>query len=422
MAANTQRTPFFLPPGRIVNGSVYELQTEDQHGKTKEKPNIYFGVAVPKTDPGVAEVLQIINQVAYGYYGNTALKDQLALGLNAPNFSWKVDDGDLEKNKGKEGFAGCWVFRFSTSIFPIKTADSQNNPIDPKMVETGYYIDVAGSCAPNELMDKNAGVYLNPNGVRLLGYAPIILQGPSVSQLFAQRAAVLPAGASALPVATGNPPGNPPGNPAPALGGQPAPVAPPAGIGGIGGQPVPPAGPGLAGPPPLANTPAPPPPAGLVAAPPPPPPAPVQTVETIQAESAAIAAAAGVQHYPGHRLKADRSGYDPDPTPVPTATPPAGMPTTGLAVGVSHPSSPLGAVAQGVPAGAQPGQAALGIGPNGSTTVSPGSVQPHPGFLNPPPTQTADEISAQIAAANQVQHYAGYRFDVGTRTYQANPQ
>lgn len=427
MAAKTNQNPFFLPPGRVVQGSLFELQTKDQQGREREKPNIFFAVAVPKTDPEVAAVLSIINQTAYTYYQNIPhIKEQLLQGLNAPNFAWKVDDGDSTKNAGREGFAGCWIFRFSTSIFPVRTADSQNNPIDPSMIKRGYYVDVGGNCAANELTDKNAGVYLNPNAVRLLGYGKEISEGPTAAQVFAGRAAVLPAGASALPVATGTP------------GGAPAPMTQPAAPG------TPPAGgfPGIGAPA------SPPPPAGPVA-----PPAPVQTPEQI---SAALAAQLGVQHYPGHRIRPDKSGYDADPTGAPVAvvspTPP-GVPTSQAPLGTSpaqvgqpvtpmlgvggatnaYPTSPAApttpgfAGAPGVPAGASPGPAALGIGQPGLTTVSPSSppagVAPHPGFLTPP-QRTVEQIqaeSAQMSASIGWAHTPGYRPNAARNAWEADP-
>lgn len=412
MAAKGNNTPFFLPPGRVVQGSLYDLQTKDQQGRPRDKPTIFFAVAVPKTDPGVAEVLSIINTTAWEHYKNIPhIAEQLKLGLGAVNFAWKVEDGDAVKNNGREGFAGCWVFRFSTSIYPVKTGDSNGNPIDPAMIKRGYYVDVVGNCAANELTDKNAGVYLNPNGVRLLGYGQEIQDGPTVGQMFANRPAALPAGASALPVA----PANPGGAPAPIAG---TPGAPPP-LGGTPAAPQPPAGPGFAG----GVTP---PPPMMVA-----PPAPAQTAEQI---SAALAAQLGVQHYPGHRIRPDRSAYDPDPTtpppPAPTAAAPAPMGLGGAVAGVSplsNPTPPGLAGVPGVPAGASPGPSALGTVPPGSTTAYPSNVppgvQPHPGILQPPaqPVQTQDDISAGIAAANGVQHHPGWRFDVATRQYAANP-
>lgn len=418
MAAKVQATQFYLPTGRIVMGDPHSIQENDQQGRKREHPTVFFAVAVPKTDPYVNGILGTINQVARTYYQNMPhIMDQINKGLIAENFAWKVDDGDSQKNAGREGFAGCWVFRFSTSIFPVKCGDSQNNPIDPTMIKCGYYVDVSASVAPNTLTDKNAGVYLNPNGVRLLGYGQEIQSGPTIGQMFKDKPAALPPGASAVPVATGNPLG------------APAPMAPgaPSGMPGTApaGAPASPP-PGFANgmtPPPAATTAPPPPPPSVAAA------APPLTVEQIQAQSAQLAAQAGVQHYPGHRIKPDRSGYDPDPTPAPIAATPAPMTNGGAVAGALPPSSPDpmtgGVAAPGVPAGAQPGQAALGTPPLGSPTVSPtnppAGVQPHPGFLQPPNQQSPDEVSAGIAAANRVQHYPGYRYDVGSNSYQPNP-
>lgn len=411
---------FYLPPGRVVGGNLKEPQTKDQQGRDREKPALYFAVAVPKTDARVTEILNTIANVARSFYGNHAtIKPQIDMGLNAHNFAWKVSDGDGPKDKDRPGRAGCWIFHFSTSFESIPCGDSQNNQIDPGTIKPGYYVDVSASVKANELLDKNAGVFLNPRGVRLLAYGEEIPLGQTIGQMFADVPAVLPAGGSALPVASGNPLGG-----APATAGATPPPPPPAGAGmmGTGTPPAPPAAAGMT----------PPPPPGTMAPPPPPPPAPaapVVTVEMIQAESARLSAAIGWPHQPGFRPNAARTAYEPDPTPTaaqaalaPTAAAPGGMGGTGHAVASSTASNPLAAAAPGVPAGAQPGNAALGTNPLGSTTVSPGNgVSPHPQFLTPPVTQSPNEISAAIAAANGVQHYENYRFDPASRQYLPNP-
>jgi hypothetical protein len=58
----------------------------------------------------------------------------------------------------------------------------------------------------NGNMEK-PGIYMNPQGVRLLGYGQVITPGPSAAQLFGAAPATLPAGASAAPVATAAPAG-----------------------------------------------------------------------------------------------------------------------------------------------------------------------------------------------------------------------
>lgn len=425
-----QAVNFYLPPGRMVGGSTHEPQTKDMQGRDREKPSLYFAVAVPKTDPRVAEVLNIIANTARAFYGNhPTIKAQLDMGLNAHNFAWKVSDGDSEKERVRPGRAGCWIFHFSTSFESIQCGDSQNNQIDPKTIKPGYYIDVSASVKANELLDKNAGVFLNPRGVRLLGYGEEIPIGQTIGQMFADVPAALPAGASALPVATGVPLGH-----APATAGQPpAPVPQGAGM-----------SPGFSGgmtPPPAATGPTPPPPASLGA-----PAAPVMTVEQIQAQSAALAAQAGVQHYPGHRIRPDRTGYDPDPTPASLGAPAAavappppaspmspgmvGQPVTGMpgagGANTASPSNPMNGVAPApaVPAGATP--LAPSTAPNGfPATVSPSNppagVQPHPAFLTPPAQETPEQVSARIAAGLGVQHYPGYRCRPDKSGYDPDP-
>lgn len=412
---------FYLPPGRVVGGNLKEPQTKDQQGRDREKPALYFAVAVPKTDPRVTDILNTIANVARSFYGNHAtIKPQIDMGLNAHNFAWKVSDGDGPKDKDRPGRAGCWIFHFSTSFESIPCGDAQNNQIDPATIKPGYYVDVSASVKANELLDKNAGVFLNPRGVRLLAYGEEIPLGQTIGQMFADVPAVMPAGGSAMPVATGNP-----------LGGAPATV-------GQAPQPPAPTGAGMPGTtPPAPGTQAPPPPPPGTMAPPPPPPAPAPavTVETIRAESAQMCAAIGWPYHVGYRPNAAKNGYEPDPTPPPSA------PTAATNGAVSTPgmtANPLGgpvagasanplatgvASAPGVPAGASPAPGVPGTAPNGFPgTASPGNgVQPHPGFLQPPVTQTPDEISAAIAAANGVAHHAGYRYDVGTRQYLPNP-
>jgi hypothetical protein len=53
----------------------------------------------------------------------------------------------------------------------------------------------------NGATGAQAGIYLNPNIVRLLGFGERIMSGPTPDQAFADRPAALPAGASATPVA-----------------------------------------------------------------------------------------------------------------------------------------------------------------------------------------------------------------------------
>jgi hypothetical protein len=221
---------FNLPPGRIVSGSPTFKQDKDLQGKPKEHPSWFMAVGVPKNSPGVDDVINLIRNVAAGGYAqNAAIMQRINLGLRG-GFRWKIDDGDNPedpKNRGKEGWAGCWIFKFSTSLGVMNCCNAQNQQIDPALVKTGYWVDVQGSTAINGNTDHTAGIYLNPGWVRLLWFGQEISSGPSPDQAFANAPIPqqIPAGASVAPVA--------PGGSAPGGGG----FGTPAGGGGFGGQP-----------------------------------------------------------------------------------------------------------------------------------------------------------------------------------------
>jgi hypothetical protein len=177
-------------------------QTKDKDGRDRKHPQLWIAVALPKSSP---ETQQLLNGI-HGHVQN-AFRDRphvLAIanqGFGVPGFSWKIDDGDNARNVGREGAAGCWIFNFSTSLPQIRAADQNNLQIDGSTIKLGYWVDVAGSVADNEQVSQ-PGIYMNPQAVRLLGYGSIITPGPSISQMFEGRAAVLPAGASATPIAS----------------------------------------------------------------------------------------------------------------------------------------------------------------------------------------------------------------------------
>lgn len=226
-----------LPPGRIVMGSPTYKQENDMHGRKKEKPNWFMAVAVPKNTIG--DILNQIMQLAWsGYAQYPQIQQRIQQGL-AGQFAWKIEDGDDQKNRGKEGWAGCWIFKFNTILGVMKSVDQNNVPIDPAFIKCGYWVDVAASISINEQTDHTAGIYVNPDCVRFCGYAPEIVPGPSPDQLFAGRPAALPPGASATPVA---PAGNPGGNP---FAGGAAPTSAPGAFGGH--TPAPHAGGGFPG-------------------------------------------------------------------------------------------------------------------------------------------------------------------------------
>jgi hypothetical protein len=201
------------PVGRIIWGSVSELNTRDITGKPEpdvEKHAYTFGLAIRKDDPGVGSLLQAFYQQAVaGYPNNQMMTNRIAQewqsGFAGVAFRFKVKDGDrpLQRTgKPDDNARGCWVISCKTKI-PIKCANAQNVEIDPKTVERGYFVDVALSIAVNEKTDNTAGLYVNPMVVRLLAFGEKIMGGISIEDAFAGHAAPtqLPPGASATPVA-----------------------------------------------------------------------------------------------------------------------------------------------------------------------------------------------------------------------------
>lgn len=209
------RLDLISPPGRIVAGSVSKPNPLDMHGKPRTKPQYFFALAVPKTDLAIGPLMQQMFHFASQQYAQFPdVLRRINLGL-APGsqFAWKIKDGDSAAQpsatakplKDRDGHAGCWIISFSTTIAP-KAVDRANQLINPEELKTGYYADVAFSVSANAKTDHTAGLYINANFVRLLGYGAEIVAGPSAEQRFGTAPA--PQMGSATPLAPG---GMPPG-------------------------------------------------------------------------------------------------------------------------------------------------------------------------------------------------------------------
>lgn len=225
-AQQSNPNTILFPPGRIVQGDLYEAQDKDQQGnkltiKTgsnagKERVNYYFAVATPKTrgawweEPWGAQVLAIAN--AAWPQGQT----------QNPKFSWKIEDGDSQmpnennrKNADREGHPGCWILKFG-SMFATKVFDTSGNPmLQPGLVKRGFWVEVLGSVEGNNNTQK-PGVYLNHNMVAFRAPDKEIQSGPDPRAVGFGRSA-LPAGVTAAPVGAANMPGSsvPPAGPGP---------------------------------------------------------------------------------------------------------------------------------------------------------------------------------------------------------------
>ena len=204
-----------LPAGRIISGSLSDIRKVDHAGRPtpEDKWTYNFGVAISKTDPSINGILgQIMQHAMAAYQSNPAVTQVIQQGLGG-SFKWKISDGDDANVKNKHA-AGCFVFWFaqSATLGPIDSyavgmlvqqPNIPNVQVDPATIKRGFYVDVAISVKPNGLTDGNAGIYINPTKVRLVGYGELITAGPSADQVFGSNPVALPAGASATPVAPG---------------------------------------------------------------------------------------------------------------------------------------------------------------------------------------------------------------------------
>lgn len=239
------------PIGRIVQGDLFKQQQKrdnNQQPKTKADgtPDMqyYFGLAIEKTHPELGAFWQQLEAVARQGFPHFFPPNGTGQCVK-PDFAWKMIDGDSYDAQGKpyaerEGFKGCYVFRFSTE-FPIRVyypgryadADIVKNPA---LCPRGYYIRARISVKPNN-STQTPGLYLNPLMVEIAGQGEAITSGPDAGAAFGSAPAAagyVPQGMQALnipanPGAMGGMPGQP-GQPAPMMGGMP---------GAMPGQPAP---------------------------------------------------------------------------------------------------------------------------------------------------------------------------------------
>jgi len=241
------------PVGRLVSSSLYDPRTKDSDGKIMTfkdgtlKAEYSIGIAIPKgtetqwnqTEWG-AQIWAIADKGWPGGY------------VNAPTFSWKIQDGDSVvpnkkgiKNVDREGYPGHWVLYASKSCAAdrrvpprIFNADGTQQITESGAVKPGYFIQARIEVSDNNPA-QSPGVYVNLDMIALSAYGPEIIsrtQESATEAGFGQSP--LPAGASLTP-----PAGMPVAVPAPAH--TPPPPAAPLAVtpnpGFALGVPVPPA-------------------------------------------------------------------------------------------------------------------------------------------------------------------------------------
>jgi hypothetical protein len=255
-----------LPVARLVQGDLYEPQTEDMQGNKltvksgenagKDRVNYFFSVAIPKAGEQIWWQTQWGAKVyALAQAAWPAWFDPSNGACKHPKFSWKIIDGDdatpnpeanMRRNCDREGFPGHWVVRCSSG-FATKVFDESGNPLlQPGLVKCGYWVEVLISINTNGNTQK-PGMFINHNMVAYRAPGKEIIAGPDPRTVGFGRSA-LPAGVTAqplgntanMPAAAGLPPAPgamPPPPPSAAAMPPPPPAAAPVGM-----APPPPAG------------------------------------------------------------------------------------------------------------------------------------------------------------------------------------
>lgn len=211
------KSDFLTPVGRLVQGDPFEAQTKNMQGQplvtmSGQPTQRYFvAVAFRKDDPLFPAFYAKLVEVAKQSF--PALFDA-AGNCTHPRFSWKLADGDGmddngKPNSNKEGFAGHWVVKFSSSFAPRCFHSGHYQPHeqiqDPKAIRRGYFVRIAGSIEGNNNPTK-PGIYVNLGMIELAGVGPEIVSGPDAASVFGGAAAPLPVGAAPLPMHVGSVP------------------------------------------------------------------------------------------------------------------------------------------------------------------------------------------------------------------------
>jgi hypothetical protein len=215
---------FITPVGRLVQGDCFEPQTKDQNGvplTTKTGANAgqptqkYFvAVAFKKGLPEVEAMRAKWDALARAEFpqffptpGGPCVN---------PNFSNKIIDGDGidttgKPNASKEGFAGHWVFRFS-STYPPKCFARPNFDAHQQLsvvgginpIPRGHFITVAGTISGNGNAMK-PGLYINCNLIAWEHIGDVITSGPDAASVFGGGVRGQAAGPQMLPPAGATP-------------------------------------------------------------------------------------------------------------------------------------------------------------------------------------------------------------------------
>ena len=196
------------PVGRIVQGNpLVGNQVKDDHGALvfnqdgTPKLNYYMGLAISKQDPAAQQLIAKINAEAQAAWPN--LFDPATGECRDKKFSIKYFDGDGFDHNGKafaerEGMAGHWIIRLSSS-YPLRSYDGMAGNVeitDPERIYRGCYAVAAIEVKTNGATGTNTrGLYINSQGVQMVGHGERILGGANPDELFGAAGAAIPQGA-----------------------------------------------------------------------------------------------------------------------------------------------------------------------------------------------------------------------------------
>ena len=207
---SSKPTRIKTPIGRLVQGSLYRGSTKDRDGNTlvykngakvgQPRTSYYFALAIRKGTE------QHWSQTPWGAVIYKVGVEAFPNVYQSRNFAWKITDGDsVEPNTEGvrpvdcQGFAGCWILRFSSSLTPqVCTAKGEEYITQENFVNLGDFVEVAATVAGNE-SSQQPGVYINGVCVAFRAYGERIVVGIDPASVgFGEEP--LPAGASSVPL------------------------------------------------------------------------------------------------------------------------------------------------------------------------------------------------------------------------------
>lgn len=201
----------FIIQGRIVWGHPSkgrpkkDVRTKQPIIKDGQPVTQYaFGVAIDK-NTFAAQVWPQLQAEARAAFPNGA----------PPNFTYKFKDGDTVDAKGqpysaREGYAGHCVMTIATEGFAptvYKQEGGSYRQLSPEEIKCGDFVAVSLTIKYNGAVSPNTpGLYLNPQGVVLIGYGQeIVSSGADPDELFQGFKPQHFAGMSATPVMSSAP-------------------------------------------------------------------------------------------------------------------------------------------------------------------------------------------------------------------------